>query len=344
MRGRSSNTSTAPRVSPRISALPRLGCRLAEASCSSVVFPAPLGPRITQRSPSATSQSRESSSVAPSRRTLTPEKASTSDMWLNLSSGARSTLTGVRELTSAGRLAAWGSAAIVGAVSPDEAADEVRGAREGGHRVVGLPDEPGAVNLAYAFARLRSLGVSGLRLVLPVPGDASGLPGPAAFNERAVGRGEAVLDRRWSPRSGCSASRGPPGRSTRWPPGRAAPLTVRDASRALTGVMRHCADELARMDVARWEPVAAEVLAARSSSARPALPLSAGAEAHGVLEQALRVLDDRRGGPVGRRGRRQRGRDGGPVRGAARPARRRPPGARGGVQPSAGVTVRAGVR
>ena len=49
------------------------------------------------------------------------------------------------------------------------------------------------MNLAYALARLRALGVTGLRLVLPRPGDAAGLPGPPAFNERAVGRGEAVL-------------------------------------------------------------------------------------------------------------------------------------------------------
>lgn len=195
----------------------------------------------------------------------------------------------MRELTSGGRLAAWGSAAIVGAVSPDDAADEVCDAHDGGHRVLGLPDEPGAVNLAYAFARLRSLGVSGLRLVLPVPGDASGLPGPAAFNERAVGRGEAVLTVGGPPLGLLGESR------ATWSvhpvaAGAGSALTVRDASRALTGVMRHCADELARMDVARWEPVAAEVVAARTSSARPALPLSAGAEAQVVLEQALRVL------------------------------------------------------
>ena len=40
-------------------------------TCSSVVLPAPLGPRTTQRSPSATSQSSRSTRVAPSRRTLT---------------------------------------------------------------------------------------------------------------------------------------------------------------------------------------------------------------------------------------------------------------------------------
>ena len=44
MRGRSSNTSTAPSVSPSTTATPRVGCRLADATCSSVVLPAPFGP------------------------------------------------------------------------------------------------------------------------------------------------------------------------------------------------------------------------------------------------------------------------------------------------------------
>jgi iron complex transport system ATP-binding protein len=83
-------------------------------------------------------------------------------MTANLSSRQRPTLTGVRELSSAGRLAAWGSAALAGTVSPDEAADEVCGPRDAAHRVLGLPGESGTVNLPYALARLRSLGVAHL--------------------------------------------------------------------------------------------------------------------------------------------------------------------------------------
>ena len=46
IRGRSSKTSTSPRRSPRTSTEPRSGCMRAPAICSSVVFPAPFGPRI----------------------------------------------------------------------------------------------------------------------------------------------------------------------------------------------------------------------------------------------------------------------------------------------------------
>ena len=194
----------------------------------------------------------------------------------------------MRELTSAGRLSAWGGAAIAGAVSPDDAADEVRGGRDVGHRVLGLPDEVGAVNLAYALARLRSLGVTGLRLVLPVAGDAGGLPGPAAFNERAVARGSVVLTAGGRPLALLPESRG------LWSAhavddDRRTPMSLDDAERALRQVMRDGADELARLDVARWEPAAADLLSARSGAARPDLPPTTDPRAHAVLAQALRL-------------------------------------------------------
>jgi hypothetical protein len=194
----------------------------------------------------------------------------------------------VRELSSAGRLAAWGSAALVGAVSPDEAADEVRGHHDAGHRVLGLPGEVAAVNLPYALARLRSLGVTGLRLVLPRPGDATGLPGPPAFNERAVSRGEAVLTVGGPALGLLDETRGT------WSThpvdlDRRTPMALADASRLLLGVMREATELLTRLDLARWEPEAAELLAARARSVRPVLPTSADPRAHVVLDQALRV-------------------------------------------------------
>jgi hypothetical protein len=209
-------------------------------------------------------------------------------MPVNLSSRVRPTLTGVQELTSAGRLAAWGSAALTGAVSPDEAADEVSGHDDAAHRVVGLPGETAAVNLAYALARLRSRGATGLRLVLPRPGDASGLPGPPVFNERAVGLGAAVLTVGGPPLGLLDGTRGT------WSvhpvdDDRRTPMALADASRLLLGVMREATELLVRLDLGRWEPAATEVLAARSRSVRPALPMSADPRAHAVLDQALRV-------------------------------------------------------
>ena len=54
---RSRATSVRPIVSPRISTVPRLANSTAPASVSSVVLPAPFGPRRAQRSPRPTSQS-----------------------------------------------------------------------------------------------------------------------------------------------------------------------------------------------------------------------------------------------------------------------------------------------
>jgi hypothetical protein len=49
MRGRSSNTSTAPMRSPRMSTVPRVGNSRVDATRNNVVLPAPLGPSTTQR-------------------------------------------------------------------------------------------------------------------------------------------------------------------------------------------------------------------------------------------------------------------------------------------------------
>jgi len=208
--------------------------------------------------------------------------------WLPAVQGVRAvTSRAVRELSAAGRLAAWGGAAIVGAVSPDEAADRVSGPHDPGHRVLGLPGEAGPVNLPYALARLRATGAGGLRLVLPRPGDATGLPGPASFNESAVARGEAVLTVGGPPLGLLLEARGT------WSvhhvqEDRRTPVTVREAERALTATTREGAALLERLDVARWEPASAAVLA-RSRSAVLELPLSVDPRAHTLLEHGLRI-------------------------------------------------------
>lgn len=194
----------------------------------------------------------------------------------------------MQDLCRSGLLAAWGSAALSGGVSPDEAAAAVSGGRDAGHRVAGLPDEDGPVNMAYALGRLRALGATGLRLVLPRPGDAAGLPGPAAFNETAVECGEAVV-------SVGSAHLGllPAGRGL-WQAHRVeddprTPLQLRDADRDLMRATREAAGVLARLDVARWDPDAAALLGERARSRAALLPGSAPAEAHQVLDRALRL-------------------------------------------------------
>jgi hypothetical protein len=194
----------------------------------------------------------------------------------------------VRELSTAGRLAAWGTAALAGAVSPDDAADQVCGSHDAAHRVIGLPDEPQPVNLPYALGRLRALGATGLRLVLPVPGDAAGLPGPAAFNERAISRGEAVVTTGRLQLGLLSESRGTWSAHPVGDGGRAQ-LPLADAARDLSRAMREATELLVRLDLTRWEPAAAEALAERSRAMRPELPMSADVQAQHVLHQALRV-------------------------------------------------------
>ena len=86
MRGRSSKTSVVPSTSSRIPATPEVGCICAAATWSSVVLPAPLGPRTTQRSSSSTSQLTSSSSSDWPRRTVTPANSMTATMRVTLSS------------------------------------------------------------------------------------------------------------------------------------------------------------------------------------------------------------------------------------------------------------------
>ncbi len=192
------------------------------------------------------------------------------------------------ELPAAARLVAWGNAALVGAISLDEAADAVAGRENDANRVGGVPGEDGDVALGYALGRLRGRGVASLRLVLPRPGDIAGLTGPAAFNQAAVEAGEAAL--------GVGADLGlvPAGRG-RWIVQSIGPVppvssTVRDADRELLAAMREATEELVRLDLARSAPVGAEGLAQFGRPARDALlPPCAPAPAQRLAALAQRL-------------------------------------------------------
>jgi hypothetical protein len=177
----------------------------------------------------------------------------------------------VPDLPAAARLVAWGNACLTGAVSPDEAAERVTGPTDATHRVFGLPGESGGVSMTYALARLRAVGVTSMRLALPRPGDVSGLPGPPSFNERALATGAAALAAGPSPLGLLDESRGV------WTVHQVShdvrtPLSLADAERELHSAMRTTTARLVQLDVARWQPAAADVLAHQARAVRSPLP------------------------------------------------------------------------
>jgi hypothetical protein len=88
-----------------------------------------------------------------------------------------------------GALTGWGNAWLAGLVSTDEAITRIREG-SGGY---GAPHTIDGQGLALGLGWLRVVSARRLRLVLPVPGDISGLPGPSAINREAIAVGEAIV-------------------------------------------------------------------------------------------------------------------------------------------------------
>lgn len=200
-----------------------------------------------------------------------------------------------------GRLAAWGNALLAGLVSPDEAVLSIVG-EDSVHRVEGLPGETRPVGLTLALGRLRTLGVSGLRIALPAPGHPLGLSGPPEFNARALDAEEAVVA------VGAAVGlvpevheAGPAGDlhvSVTWHclPAREAPPadvpSLGEAERELAEALREATVVLTRLDVAGSGPVADAALSAyraRTEAGRDALAPGYPARAVRVLSLAQRV-------------------------------------------------------
>ncbi|HZE65814.1 MAG TPA: hypothetical protein VE081_04235 [Sporichthyaceae bacterium] len=212
-----------------------------------------------------------------------------------------------------GRLVAWGNAVLAGLVSPDTAADRVAGADC--HRV-GSPDRADTT-LPVLLAGLRSAGVRGLLLVLPVPGDLSGLPGPSGFNNRALDAGQAVLTLGGNPQGLVPGvdpvdPDGPPGTVVRWHVEPVAArvgyhlLSLAEAERELSETLREVTVALAELDLARWRPQLAEALGEiRSGNGAPGLAPGYPGRAHRVLASAQRlaaIADLVRSDPAGAAG------------------------------------------
>jgi hypothetical protein len=93
-------------------------------------------------------------------------------------------MTGLRS----GVLAAWMSAWFAGDVGPDEVVDATTG-DDAAHQVAGLGLDLVALRDVLVTWRRAHQPV---RLVLPVPGDLRGVPGPGEFRSAALDAGEAV--------------------------------------------------------------------------------------------------------------------------------------------------------
>lgn len=205
------------------------------------------------------------------------------------------------------RLAAWGTAVLRGDVVPVTAVRAVTGddephqvqAAPGGSTV--LPDG----GLTELFAGLAGLGVTGLRVVLPWPGNVLGLPGPASFNLAAIDAEECVLTEplpdgsAWGlvPQITPFGSAWEPGTLVSWHVHGVQPRRVTDVGslaemeRELRDALREATESLADLDVSCWRDDTAEQVATLRDEQLPsgALPPTAPRRSVAVLATALRV-------------------------------------------------------
>ncbi|PWN03857.1 hypothetical protein DJ010_07275 [Nocardioides silvaticus] len=163
------------------------------------------------------------------------------------------------EMPVAGRVAWWGTAFLRGLVGPDDYGDAVL-AGDAAHVLAG---PSGPMTLLEATAALRRDGATALGAAFPAPGDPTGLAGPSAFSMAATDAGEAVvaIGVRTEPGTGWVPQR--VGRAVEWTTydaRRRMPPDLGEADRTLRRTLLESANELARLDVARWRPEVADAL------------------------------------------------------------------------------------
>jgi hypothetical protein len=168
------------------------------------------------------------------------------------------------------RLVSWARAWRAGLVSFDEMLDAITDDDE--QHVEGVPGAVHELELRQALPALAKLHPDEIRLVLPVPGDPRGLPGPGVpFTERALLAGEGVIAGRLGllpeERQHTSGS-GVVFTTVLWhafelPAAPVAPfLDLAEADSALSLTLAEATTRLVRLDVAQWRPELAGALAA----------------------------------------------------------------------------------
>ncbi len=212
-------------------------------------------------------------------------------------------------------LAAWASAWLAGRAASDEVLRAVTG-EDAPHRVVDVDGDE--IALGELLIRLRRR-TDAARVVLPVPGDVRGLPGPAPFRTAALDAGEAVVagGAGYVPEVVDHFPSSAP-TTVVWhghlvEPGPPDCLPLADARRELAEAMRDCAAAFTAAQVggalSGGGDVAEALADARRAGERLDLPPGHPAEAVQLVAQTERlalVLDlalaDPRGGAVDRAG------------------------------------------
>jgi len=191
-------------------------------------------------------------------------------------------------LPRSAQLAVWLNAALQGSVGPDDFADVVRGG-DPQHLVVDWP-AGSTLPLLELPATARAAGGRGARLALPVAGDLLGLRGPPAFNTLALDAGEAVV------LEGAGVGLVPTvdARTVVWQCGPAEPAPTLDHAeegRMLRQALVTTTAELARLDVASWQPDIPDLLMNVRDRPDLVVPPGLGPGAADDLERATLCLE-----------------------------------------------------
>ncbi len=207
-----------------------------------------------------------------------------------ITGSARALALVAEPIPRAGVLAAWCNSWLAGESAGDDVIDAV--AAFGTQIIVDTDGDSSP--LIVGLSELRRRGVSGLRLVLPVPGDAAGLPGPMPFNTAAVAAGQAVMD----DEAGLGLVPDIDDASTTWtihsttPQFRQAPpLRPEEAAAAIREALQRATAELTHLDVGHDPVELSDRLRALETDLKSlSLPLSMTPQAIHTAHTAARVL------------------------------------------------------
>lgn len=189
-------------------------------------------------------------------------------------------------LPRSARLGCWLQALMDDRTSLDDALEGVLG-DDTAHDVAGLDESTSSEPMALALGRLRGRRPGWVHVAMPVPGDLLGLAGPPELNVDALDAGECLV----LGGTGLALVPHAAGAGVVWqahPASDPPAYDVGEADRELRRSVSGTADALADLDVARWNPEAADLLLNLRSPLPLNLPPGTSSETTGILATALR--------------------------------------------------------